>query len=380
MQNPRMNKLLALLAALLLCSCGGGGGGGTELPAPTSAGPLIRYQGSYLDQFDSTRTPSRANTLTLRAVPGETSISANPVARVEVRNGSTGPFVLTAPNSTDATGRPQYLFDFGQNGPGCVVIGTSTRGGPLCAPRQITITVTDTTGFAFTKYFVPCSQQQCDFGAFFDYGTTAVQFSMTSSAPTTGVASRTSRSGYEDTLLFTEQTFSATLPAADGNGLRLGSTLGPPPDGTRVRTRIDAGGGAFAESTIVAQANRAWPDVFLECCGPRPAGMEVVDIVLSTSGFLPVTRPTDTYTYSFRITDPATGTVVGSQSDTIYGQARFPLRVRRGHVIEMEVTPNVPELVASATTVLGSVGSVATQAQSNEPGTPARLKVYCCSP
>ena len=362
-----MKKLLALpsvlLAATMLASCGGGG---SSPPADAVASaPLIRYQGSWRPHIlDSTRTTPPA-TLTLRALAEQASISANPVARVEVQLGQAVPVVLTAANSTDAAGQPQYVFEFDQlaEAPNC---------SSSFATLQVGITVVDVTGFAYTKKIATCATfgVGTDFGAFSDYGTTSVQFGYTATAPITALMTRRSRTGYIDTLVPTSQaSFNATLPAADGDSLTLDTSILP--SGTRGKSRIDGGGGAFAESTVIAASNALTPRVTLQCCGPRPAAGGSVDITLRMNGVPAL--PDATYSYSLRITDPGTGAVVGSQADTIYGSGFIALQVQRGHVIEMDVTPNDPRVNVE------SSGSGAT-AVSNEVGTPARFRVFCCSP
>ena len=73
----------------------------------------------------------------------------------------------------------------------------------------------------------------------------------------------------------------------------------------------------FADEVVAAFRGADLTVVNLECCGPRAAGSDMVDIELSTNGFLPITQPTDTYTYSFRITDPATGTVINTSGSMV---------------------------------------------------------------
>lgn len=374
-----MLKRLSWLAAgwviTWIASCGGGGS--TPTVEPATAAPLIRYQGSWRGSIvDSTTTASSA-TLTLQALPGQATISTHPVARVEVQLGTSAPSILTAANSTDAQGRPQYRFDAGP-----------LAELPNCTGRfptlQIGITVVDTTGFAFTKQIATCASGAVDFGGFSDYGTTAARFSITATAPVTAFGTRGSPTGYLDSFVSTLQpTFDVTLPAADGDTLALMTNPNLPlPTGTRVKARVEGGGGTFAESTIVAAPSSMQPLVWLNCCGPRAAvsgSSSSVDVALQI--FSPGTTPAESFTYDFRITDPVTGTVVGRQSGTTYSQVNFPLlKVQRGHVIEMDVTPNHPRGSVDATASLGPSGGSSVRALSNEVGTPARFRVACCSP
>lgn len=377
--------LLSLLAATMVASCGGGGSSPPEgSPADGNGAvsiPWIRYQGTWRPtRYSSVGTIPPA-TLTLRALPGQAGISANPVARVEVRLGQSAAVVLTAANSSDAQGRPQYLFDFGQlaEAPDCS--GTFPT-------LPVGITVVDVTGFTSTKNIATCATfgGDTDFGAFSDYGTTPAQFSYSATAPITAFASRRSPTGYVDTLVPTSlAAFTGTLPAADGDALRLETNPNVPlPAGTRVSSRIDAGSGTFAESALATAGatSQGGRSVFLQCCGPRPAAGGSVAIQLSIFAFSSVqpNPPEATYSYTFRITDPATGAVIGSQAGTTYGTAIFPLQVRRGHAIEMAVTPNDPRIGVDAAVRLGPSGGDSAGASSNEVGTPARFRVFCCTP
>lgn len=375
-------SLLSLLAAAMVAACGGGG---SSAPSPTDGdgaapAPWIRYQGIWSPtRYSSVGTIPPA-TLTLRALPGQAGISSNALARVEVQLGQAAPVTITAPNSTDPQGRPQYLFDFGQlaEAPNC---------SGFLPTLAIGIKVVDVTGFSYTKNIATCATfgSGLDFGAFSDYGTTSARFSYSATAPVTAWASRTSPAGYVDTLVSTARsTFSDTLPAADGDALRLDTNPSVPlPAGARVSMRVEGGGGTFAESTLVAPAtSQNGRYVALGCCGPRAAAGETVAVQLAVIAYSSVQPypPEATYTYTFRITDPATGVVVGSQTGTTYGTAFFPLQVRRGHAIEMAVAPNDPRIGVDASVRLGPTGGDTAGASSNEVGTPARFKVFCCTP
>lgn len=382
-----MRTLVALFLFLLAATLASCGGGGSSTPAdgpPTDGNgavpaPWIRYQGIWSPTRYSSVGTTPPATLTLRALPGQTAIASNAVARVEVQLGESAPVVLAAPNSTDAQGRPQYRFDFGQ-------LAEAQDCSGFLPTLAITIKVVDVTGFSYTKNVATCATfgSGLDFGAFSDYGITSAQFSYSATAPVTAFASRTSPAGYFDMLVPKSQaTFTGALPAADGDALQLETNPNIPlPAGARLTTRIDGGGGTFAESTLVAPAtSQNGHYLGLPCCGPRPAGAETAAIELAVFAYSTVSPypPEATYTYSFRITDPASGAVIGSQTGTTYGTAFFPLQVRRGHLIEMAVTPNDPRIGVDASARLGPAGGGAI-ASSNEVGTPARFKVFCCTP
>ena len=368
-----MTKLLALLAATLIASCGGGGSSSptnnptppttsTVTPVPVQTATWIRYQGLWVPSYFSSNAPLQPITLSLAPVAGQTSISSNGVARVEVRVGEAAPVVLTAPNSTDGSGR--YLFQFDRSIPSACTSRFPTL--------PIAIRVVDVTGFEYTKNVASCptSGSALDFGAFSDYGTTQAGFSYTATAPVTAVATRTSRGGYIDTLFANAQaSFSASLPSADTDSLQI--VVSSP--GARVKARIDGGGGSFAESIGVGGAAP-----YLECCGPRASSPDRIAGTLYLRGS---DTPSETYSYTLQIKEPATGAVLGTQTGTTYSFASIPFPVQRGQLIEVEITPNTRGANASAALALGPVSlGTSTAVSSNEVGTPARFKVYCCTP
>ena len=377
-----MKKLFALLLAVLLASCGGGGSAPpTDSAPPAAATPAIRYAGSWRGApIDSTR-PAGSVTLTLSPLPGQAAISANPVASVAVQLGSAAPVVMTGPNSSDAAGRPQYVFNFGQlaEAPNC------TGSFPTL---PVGITVTDSTGFAYTKHVATCAYvSQMDFGAFSDYGGTSATFSYQSSAPITAFATRTSPAGYVDQLVPASQpTFSGSLPSADGDLLMLMTNPNLAlPVGTRVTARIDAGGGAFAESTSVQNApgssSVASPFVTMDCCGPRPASDAGVDIqVYARATASGAAAQGATYTYRLAISDAATGAEIIKEADTTPGDSYLTMHMKRGQVVDMEIKPDDPRISVAASARLGQSGGYTVQVSSNVAGTPARFRVFCCSP
>lgn len=384
-----MKKLVALMLAslvvVILASCGRGGGGSDESAHPSAQGspakPWIRYAGTWRGApLDSTK-PAGSVTLTLSALPGQTAIGANPVASVAVQLGSAAPVVMTAPNSNDAAGRPQYVFSFGRlaEAPNC------TGSFPTL---PVDIKVTDSTGFAYTKHVATCaSVAQMDFGAFSDSGSTWASFSYESSAPITAFATRTSPTNSVDELVSASQSkFSGSLPSADGDMLMLTTNPNLPlPVGTRVTARIDGGGGTFAESTSVQNAPGASsalsPLVTMDCCGPRPVSDADVYMEVHARATRNGATPKDTtYTYRLAISDAATGALIVKEADTTAGDSYLSMHMKRGQVAEMEIKPDDPRIIASASARLRQSGPYTVQVSSNVPGTPARFKVFCCSP
>lgn len=383
-----MKQLLATLLALTLISCGGGGGDAptpapspipAPMPAPSPApiASVVHFQGLWSGtRSDSTVPIPPPATLTIRPIAGEMSISTNAVTRVEARVGQAAPLVLAAPNSTDSSGRPQYVFNFGRPAEAT----NCSRFFPQDLP--ITVTVVDTTGFSFTKNVATCASSALDFGAFSDYGSTTVQYSYSASAPITALITsqidrRSPFGDFSDVLIATSQSsFNAVLPGATGNVHSILPIFNQVPDGTRIRSRIDAGGGTFAESTIVwPPKDMSSPSARLNCCGPVASGSGAtrgLRIFMNT----PNSAAAATYSYSYQITDPATGIVIDSQSGTTSRDAVFDIAVQPGHVIEVSATPNDPR--ASVEITVGTRLNDSVNAGSNEVGTPARFKVYCC--
>lgn len=369
-----MRNAITLMLVLLLAACGGGGGSSATAPTTPTADfppPWIRYEAAWTGNHYLYAGTGPSATLSVGPLPGSAAIGANAVARVEVQLGQAAPVSLTAPNSTDSQGRPQYLFDFGQlSGPG-IPIGD-------CSPDMpIRITVVDVTGFSFVKNMLTCRAGVLQFGAFSDYGSTAVAFSVSAAWALDSVITHRSPAGdvLDSLSAPTPPAFTTTLPAADGDtmDIRTFFPIGSPP----TDARIEAGGGTFAESVSGSPRAPDEPFVLLQCCGTRPSTGGSVDAALSLNG-VPATADA-TYTYTLRIVDPATGSVVLSKSDTTYASASIPVQLSPGQVVEADVTPNAAKMYVESWITLGrpNVGAYATSSQT---GTPARFRVVCCAP
>lgn len=366
-----MRNVLILLLTVLLSACGGGSPSPSS-PATEVPGPWVRYQATWTGNealFVGTGPPA---TLSVGPLPGYASIGSNAVARVEVQIAQAAPVALTTPNSTDAQGRPQYLFDFGQlRGAGIPTLG--------CSPDfQIRITVVDVTGFSYVKHMTTCRAGVLQFGAFSDYGTTAAAFSL--SAPWGLAAFITHRSPAGEVLdsLYVPlpPAFSTTLPADEGDMMDIRATFSP--GGTPATARIEGGGGTFAESVSGgAPPPPEAPFVLLQCCGTRSPAGDGAEVVLRLNG-VPA-RADATYTYTLRITDPATGAIVLNKSGTASATASIPVQVSRGDLVEVDATPNAAGMYVESSIRLGRPYDSA-YATSNKAGAPARFRVVCCAP
>lgn len=366
-----MRNILILMLTVLLWACGGGSPSPSS-PAPEVPGPWVRYQATWTGNQALFVGTGPAATLSLGPLPGYDSIGSNAVARVEVQIAQAAPVALTAPNSTDAQGSPQYLFDFGQlRGPAIPTLD--------CSPDfQIRITVVDVTGFSFIKNMTTCRAGVLQFGAFSDYGTTTAAFSI--SAPWALDAFITHRSPAGDVLdslyVLSPPAFSTTLRAGEGDMMDIRTIF--PRGGTPAIARIEGGGGTFAES--VSGGSPPPPEspfVLLQCCGTRSPAGGSAEVALRLNG-VPA-RADATYTYTLRITNPATGAIVLNQSDTASATASIPVQVSRGDVVEVDATPNAAGMYVESSITLGRPYDSA-YATSNKVGAPARFRVVCCAP
>lgn len=361
-----MRNVLILMLTALLWACGGGSSPATEVPVP-----WVRYQAAWTGNQALFVGTGPAATLSVAPLPGYASIGSNAVARVEVQIAQAAPVALTAPNSTDAQGRPQYLFDFGQlRGPGIPTLD--------CSPDfQIRITVVDVTGFSFVKHMTTCRAGVLQFGAFSDYGTTAATFSI--SAPWGLDAFITHRSPAGDVLdslyVSPPPAFSTTLRAGEGDMMDIRTIF--PRGGTPATARIE-GGGTFAESVSGdSPPPPEAPFVLLQCCGTRSPVGDGAEAALRLNG-VPA-RADATYTYTLRITNPATGAVLLNKSDTASATALIPVAVSPGDVVEVEAAPNAAGMYVESSITLGRPHNSA-YATSNKVGAPARFRVVCCAP
>ena len=367
-----MKALLSLFIAALLAACGGGESSLPTTPPAEATGPWVRYQAAWTGNhylFVGSGPPA---TLSVGALPGYASIASNAVARVEVQLGEAAPAALTAPNSTDAQGRPQFMFDFGQlTGPGIPIVD--------CSPNlQIRITVVDVTGFSFVKNMATCRAGMLQFGAFSDYGTTAATFGFRALSPLDAVVTHRSPAGEVlDSLNVTSPpAFSTTLSAGDGDVMDIRTFF--PRGGTPATARIEGGGGTFAESVSGdSPPPPGEPFVLLQCCGTQSPGGGSADVALRLNG-VPA-RPDATYTYTLRITNPTTGTIVLAKSDTASALASIPVPASWGDVVEVSVTPNAANMYVESSITLGRP-YVSAYATSNQAGAPARFRVVCCAP
>lgn len=376
-----LRKLVPLLLILLLAACGGGGGQ-SDTPAPSSSAPTLRFEAVYT-----------GGTLVIHPVTDAPTIGSNALARVDVLVNDRSTLSLAAPTRVDATGRNEYVF----NVP--TIVGDAGR---MCsAYMPLRVTVTDVSGFSFSKYTAVCPSGSATFTGLSDDGEHDVRITASSSVPMNSRAQRHQEVGtYRDDVLHRLATsLDVVLRSSERDSLTasVGSFgLAPEsapsvPAGSTMTVRVDAGGGAFAEaagSTASAPDPLGYgesADVSLACCHAVGDGSakQVRIIITGVRSGTPAT-----FAYAWRITDPATGTVLSQDSATRVGVPHGPdggtlarleqvLDVRSGQQVEVTATADDPQtrvdagVYAGATTglALGSAGS----------NRQARISVFCCS-
>lgn len=378
-----MRHVIAWMIALLVTACGGGG---AEVAGTNGVGtPTIRFEGAY--DVAATRT------LTIRPVAGASMIGSNALARVDVLVNEQLTLTLTEPNGT-ASEPAAYVF-------GIPAIFLGEAGPRFCTSNlPLRITAVDVTGFSFTKWVTVCPVISQTFSAFSDYGEHDVRITASSSAPVNALVQRRQEVGtYRDDVL-RRLTTSLDVMLRSGERDSLTATIGTfgvdpaaaptVPDGSTTTMRIDAGGGAFAEATSIGvsdslSSGQSYSVATLACCRAVADGSaKQVRIIISGSRW---TSPS-TFAYAWRITDPASGTVVSQESGTRVGVplgqsgstlARLEqvLDVRSGQQVEVTATTDDPHTRLDAGVFAGATTGLALgDAGGNRQ---VRVSVFCCS-
>ena len=375
-----LRKLVPLLLVLLLAACGGGGQG--DSAAGSSSAPTLRFEGVYT-----------GGTLVIHPVADAATIGSNALARVDVLVNDQSTLSLAAPTRVDATGRNEYVFN---------VPTIAGDAGRFCsAYMPLRVTVTDVAGSSFSKYTAVCPSGSATFTGFSDYGEHDVRITASSSAPMNARAQRHQEVGnYRDDVLHRLATsLDVVLRSSERDSLTasVGSFgLAPEsapsvPAGSTMTMRVDAGDGAFAEAAGITPSDPGpfgygqSADVSLACCHAVGDGSakQVRIIITGVRSGSPAT-----FAYAWRITDPASGTVLSQESATRVGVPYGPdggtlarleqvLDVRSGQQVAVTATADDPQtrveagVYAGATTGL-ALGSAAGNRQ-------ARISVFCCS-
>jgi hypothetical protein len=197
---------------------------------------------------------------------------------------------------------------------------------------------------------------------------------------------RFGRGGYDDNITLSDVTgFSETLGVQEGDRLSLSSSSASSiPEGRTGTVRIDVDGGAFAESTDIAQ---------LVCCrspvtGENGSSVKKVELVFAGATFNVPNPPPVEFEFKYRVTDPATGSIVDERSGRATGFGVHTLDMKIGYQIALEATLTSPSKntrvtvhAAGVTDPLNPprVSPILGLAGSTIAGVPARLNVFCCS-
>lgn len=396
----RIARIACLAVVALVASCGGGGGASappvdtstvtptpapspipTSTPTPISA-PWIRFEGDY-----EPTTMSGGPSVAVRTLVGSTTIAANAVAKVELQTNGETPQILGSPNATDSHGSPQYLFAV-TNYP------VQTYFHNCLTTIPLRIVVTDTTGFSFTKNTTFCPSQPNAFGGFSDYGDRNTAYALRAAQPASAGVRRIGGAGYSDAILTAGVTsFNQALPALEGDA--LAAYMNYPrstPDGVTAMARVDAEGGAFAESAIATNAlNFYSADAGLVCCRLKPTADNVTSTQKVRLTFIGTmynvgNPPPAPYDFSYRVTDPASGAVVYQRSGSATGYTSDLLDMKIGYQIDMSASVTLPDTTIAVQVLRASDPADPNaaifelgHAASNIVGVPARLSVFCCS-
>lgn len=377
-----LRTIARLSLALSLAACGGGNGGSTDPVPPPAVPPLIQFEAVY----DLAGPPPTNRSISLRPVQGSTGFGAHAIARVELAIRDDPPSVLTAPNSLDTAGRPQFVFAIPQY-PFEVVFRSCVTVVPL------RITVTDVTGFSFVKHDTFCPGQAFATGGFSDYGDRRARYTGSAGRPASVYLTRMGQANYNDRFADAGVTaFDQSFQAKDGDFLTTSLGFDAPssevPAGTLVRARIDADGGAFAESTIATNPlDWTHASAWLVCCRPAAgpgmtsAKRKVELVVYGARYNVPNPAPVP-FEYRVSVVSPTTGAVVADHAGRVSDSMTWTYDLTVGDQISLQASPTEAN-TAVVLTVLNvtespTSGQVLGEARSNLPGTQGRLNLFCC--
>lgn len=382
------NIAAALVVLLPLASCGGGGSDAPPVaaapntpttpvvvppgpvPLPTPA-PLIQYKATYVPDVE-TQLVATGGVLTID--PIGTAISANPVASVGVTVDGLRLVALAQPNARNSAGSGRYVFNV-------PVVDTRVAGQICGRMAPLEITVTDVTGFTYTKYILYCSPARFDIGGFSDYGSITATFRAVASAPNTP-AQLIPSTLFDARIVDAFPEFSWVARAKDSDSFAGGVTPLPGETGEiSIKTETDGEATSYGLGLPPPYLNGV--NAALSCCGKK-------DATADTEYRLSVGRNTALpleFSFYYQLYDPATGTMVKESRQTSRSYTQVDVLAKPGQVLTVEAVPTDaarPDFPVSIDVViprrdgrqgvLGILGRV----QTNRPGFSARMKLPCC--
>lgn len=385
-----LRSLPALFALAFLTSCGGGGGGDAE-PAPTPApapgpvpapapAPAVRLKATFEPDVAGTPSP-----VTLTIAPTGSTIGTNAIASVQVTANGEAPVTLSQANSRDAAGRDLYVFKL----PGGSTVD--------CGGGPVVISVTDVTGFNYTKYGSYCSTVRSDYGGFSDYGTNTVTFSGSANASgAAGTFTNVVTRDFRRVDLFPSFSWSTRTAPGESSYAEL-----DPPVGVTGYVSLATDGGAEATSYGIGYTSISLDRTLraqLQCCGqaattdrtaanidyPATAPQRQLTIFISRTS-----STAGDYSYRYQIFDPGTRTVARDFSGQGTGATQIErLVVKQGQVLTVEARPRTldpssrvfVDVVTEREDGLQGVLAVNGSAMTNRTDASARLRIPCCYP
>jgi len=385
-----LNALICALSAIWLTACGGGGG--APEPAPPPAAAAIRFEVVYEPSATPQGATASGRYLTVRALPGSAALGTRTTSKVELQLAQEAPRALAAPSYIDPQGRPNYVFAVSADYPSVFQF----RSCASFVPFQVT--VTDETGFAFTKFGELCPGQAQSVGAFSDYGDRTASFRLAGPAAATQASfQRYGAQGYTDSGSSTPAGGSATwsVKAAEGDRLfamaQLTSAASP---GAVATAGIETDRGAFARSVVAKNTatGAVYADASLLCCRADVTIATVTPtrtvsfIVAPTQlGSIPgATIPSVPFTVHYRIADGGTQQTMQEFSGMGTGYSVWSYQVKPGDQLTLEastagadtmMTVNVFADLPSGPDPFVELG----MAKSFLPGAAAKLNVFCCA-
>lgn len=353
-------RLALMWLAVFAAGCGGGGNPGAD-DSPVAAAPLIRFAAVY----EGKPASGASARLTIRPTEESSSIGSNPIARVEVSTNNEPPQVLTAANGSSGN---EYVF---------TVPDYDSNSGFLrvCREYPFKVTVTDSSGFALTKFDLFCPDwQYWSTGAFSDRGDRKVTLRV-HSAQAARIEFRRYGPAYGDASMLRADRFEQALAAQAGDSVWLNAGIDPSaPAGTTATVRIDADEGSFVQADPVANGQAGGSAVlFMLCCRSRQPAGATSSIILGVAASYDAPEP-PIWEAHYQVVD-ASGAVLRREDVTGSGVREWTVEIGAGQWIEMQAASRTPQATVDASAKLRPVpGETTTLARANGPAVRLRIR------